>query len=216
MLDHLVAAARHNIRVNAIWMDFLELYEKVDQVLPLSGKRWVMGHLDCANHYQIDSMAKLGLAMSSHTDRYVFKNGHNVLKKIGFERENEIAPQRSVVEAGIPISLATDNVPTTLWYPVWQAVTRYNMYIDAPVAPEQSLSREQALTCATLNGAYLTGEEHFKGSLEKGKIADLAILNKDPLICPENDLKDITADVTIVGGKIVHSVGKEGIERHEI
>ena len=51
--------------------------------------------------------------------------------------------------------------------------------------------------------------------LEKDKIADLAILSKDPLICPENDLKDITADVTMVGGQIVHNEGKEGIERHE-
>ncbi|MEE2956717.1 MAG: amidohydrolase family protein [Pseudomonadota bacterium] len=215
MLDYLVAAARHDIRVNAIWMEFLDLFEKVDKFLPLSGKRWVMGHLDCADTSQINSMAKLGLAMSSHTNRYVFKHGHNVLKDIGSERENEIAPLRSVVEAGIPISLATDNVPTTLWYPVWQAVTRYNMYIDAPVAPDQSLSREQALTCATLNGAFLTGEENFKGSLEKGKVADLAILSKDPLICPENDLKDITANLTMVGGQIVHNEGKKGIERHE-
>ena len=82
------------------------------------------------------------------------------------------------------IGLSTDNVPTTLWYPVWQTVSRKNLYSDKPVAPEQAISRQQAINCATIEGAYLTGEEREKGSLETGKIADLAILTEDPLTCP--------------------------------
>ncbi|MBK19247.1 MAG: hypothetical protein CMM52_10485 [Rhodospirillaceae bacterium] len=208
IVDYLVSAARHNIRANAIWMDFLEHFEAVDKIIPIADKRWVMGHLDRATEYQIESMANLKLAMTSHTNRYIYKYGHIVRDEIGEARENEIAPLRSVIEAGIPISLATDNVPTTLWYPVWQTVTRYNMFIDDQIAPDQALTREQAIQCATRNGAYLTGEEDVKGTLESSKLADIAILDKDPLSCPENDLKDITAEMTIVGGKVVHDTGK--------
>ena len=207
IVDYLAAAARHNIRANAIWMDFLEYFEIVDKITPLSDKRWVMGHLDRATDDQIQSMSDLGLAMTSHTNRYIYKYGHIVRDQIGENRENEIAPLRSVVEAGIPIALATDNVPTTLWYPVWQAITRYNMFIDGQIAPDQALTRQQALKCATHNGAYLSGEEDLKGTLEPNKLADLVILDKDPLTCPENEIKDIAAEMTIVGGKIVYESG---------
>ncbi len=212
IVDYLTAAARNNIRANAIWMDFLEHFEAVDKVIPLAEKRWVMGHLDRATEYQIETMATLKLAMTSHTNRYIYKYGHIVRDEIGEARENEIAPLKSVVEAGIPISLATDNVPTTLWYPVWQTIARYNMFSDDRIAPEQALTREQALTCATRNGAYLTGEEDIKGTLEPGRLADVIITDKDPLTCPENDIKDITSEMTIVGGKIVHDTGE--VEQH--
>ena len=111
------------------------------------------------------------------------------------------------MDAGVHIGFATDNVPTTLWYPVWQSVTRYNREIDAPVAPDQALTREEALRCATIETAHLTFEEDVKGSLEPGKLADLIVLSNDPLTCPENDLKDITAELTMVDGKVVHDTG---------
>ncbi len=204
----LTEAARNDIRVAAIWMEFLDHFRAVNEKVPLNGRRWIMGHLDVANEDQIRTIAELGLVMSSHTNRYVYKHGHNVRNRIGVENENDICPLRRIRDAGIHIGLATDNVPTTLWYPVWQAVTRYNMVIDAPVAPDQALTREEALACATIEGAWLTCEEDIKGSLEPGKLADLLILSDDPLTCPENDIKDITAEVTFVGGRIVHDTGK--------
>ena len=65
---------------------------------------------------------------------------------------------------------------------------------------------EQALRTATINGAYLTFDEDKKGSLEPGKLADLAVLSADPLTVAESAIRDITADMTMVGGKIVHQV----------
>ncbi len=207
MMPFLIELARADIRANAIWMEFLPLYEQVNEIVPLNGRRWIMGHLDRANDEQIASLATMGIAMTSHTNRYVYKHGAIFRDRIGAEHENEIVPLRSVVEAGIHIGLGTDNVPTTLWYPVWHAVTRYNMDIDGPIAPDQALTREQALRCATIEAAHLTFEEDIKGSLEPGKLADLAILSDDPMTCPDNALKDITAELTLVGGRIVHDTG---------
>jgi len=119
---------------------------------------------------------------------------------------------RRLIDAGVHIGFATDNVPTTLWYPVWQAVTRYNREIDAPVAPDQALTRMEALRCATIETAHLTFEENIKGSLEPGKLADLIVLSDDPLTCPENDIKDITSELTIVDGEVVHDTGAVSTE----
>ena len=60
------------------------------------------------------------------------------------------------------------------------------------------------IECATENGAYLTFDEDKKGTLEPGKLADLAVLSADPLTVAEPGLRDITADMTMVGGKMVH------------
>ncbi len=60
----------------------------------------------------------------------------------------------------------------------------------------------------TMGGAYLSFEEDIKGSLEPGKLADLAVLSDDPLTCDEDDIAGIVAHVTIVGGQIVYDRSK--------
>ena len=114
-----------------------------------------------------------------------------------------IAPLKSLLEAGVRVALATDNVPTSLFYPVWQSVCRRNRYTGEAIAPAQALTREQALRAATINGAYVTFEESIKGSIETGKLADLAVLSQDPLTCGEDELKDICSVLTMVDGRVV-------------
>lgn len=56
----------------------------------------------------------------------------------------------------------------------------------------------------TLNGAYLSGEEHIKGSLEVGKLADLAVLLTDLAFVSEEDLRAISVDLTVIDGRVVY------------
>ncbi len=204
MLDFLIEAARNNIRICAIWSDFLPLFEEVDKRVPLAGRRWVLGHINTLTPDQIRSAADLGLALTTHTNRYIHKQSHITLEEIGKQRENDIVPIRSLLDAGVHVALATDNVPTSLFFPVWQSVARTNLHTGARIAPDQALSREDALRCATIEGAWLTFEEDRKGSLEVGKLADMAVLSDDPLTCPEDAIRDIAAETVIVGGKVVH------------
>jgi len=204
LVDFLIAAARADIRVSAITIDFLDVFEQVNRVVPIAGKRWVIGHLNIVTEEQIGRIAALGLVMSAHTNRYVYKHGHLMLEAAGPGNENDIAPLRSLYEAGIHVALATDNVPTSLWHPIWQAVSRRSLHTGRAIAPDQALTRGQALRMATIEAAHLTFEEAVKGSLEPGKLADLAILSDDPLSCPEDALRDIDAELTMVGGRVVY------------
>ena len=111
---------------------------------------------------------------------------------------------RTLLDRGVPVALATDNVPVSLFWPIWQTVARRCRYVDEPIAPEQAVGREEALACATCNGAWLTFEEHERGRLAEGFLADVAVLSNDPLAVAEDAIKDIRAELTLVGGAVVY------------
>ena len=69
--------------------------------------------------------------------------------------------------------------------------------------PDQRLSRLEALRFYTINNARLHSEEADKGSIEPGKLADLILVDRDPLTCPEDDLRSTRVLWTMVGGKMV-------------
>ncbi|MCB0000887.1 MAG: amidohydrolase family protein, partial [Anaerolineales bacterium] len=71
------------------------------------------------------------------------------------------------------------------------------------VAPDQALSRAEALHAYTQAGTWLTREEKLKGSIAIGKLADLAVLDRDYFTIPEEEIKEINAVLTIAGGEIV-------------
>ena len=73
--------------------------------------------------------------------------------------------------------------------------------------PDECLTIMEALRIYTYNGAYAHFEETDKGSIEDGKLADLAILSRDILTAPPEEIRHITADMTVVDGKVVHEVG---------
>jgi predicted amidohydrolase YtcJ len=75
------------------------------------------------------------------------------------------------------------------------------------LGPGQRLTPEQGLRLLTLEGARLTFEENRKGTLEPGKLADIAVLTADPTAVPTEEVKSIRAALTVVGGRIVHRDG---------
>jgi predicted amidohydrolase YtcJ len=207
-IEVLRACAENDIRPAVIRHDMLDLYEEIDRDIPLAGRRWVIGHISTLTQRDVERIARMGLVVTSHTNRYIYKEGHLQLQRLPAERHDEIVPLRWLVDAGVKVSLATDNVPVSLFWPVWESVSRRCRYTEERIAPGQALTREEALCCATINGAFLTFDENKKGSLEPGKLADLTVLSEDPLLVDESRLCDIRSLMTIVGGAVVYETGE--------
>ena len=72
-----------------------------------------------------------------------------------------------------------------------------------PVLPEECISARQALAMYTVSSAYASFEDHMKGSIARGKLADLVVLSDDPLRLASEQIKDIKVEMTIIDGKVV-------------
>jgi predicted amidohydrolase YtcJ len=200
----LVHCAANDIRTVMIGSSNLDLYDEVDREIPLKGRRWVISHINTLSPRDIERIVRMGLVLTTHTNNYLYKGLHAQAQRLPPERHGEIVPLRSLLDAGVKVSLATDNVPVSPFLPIWQAVARRSYQTKEQVAPGEALSRADALRCATANGAYLTFDEDKKGSLEAGKLADVAVLSADPLATEESSIAEIRSLMTMVGGRIVH------------
>jgi predicted amidohydrolase YtcJ len=183
----------------------IDLLDEVDREVTLRGRRWVIGHFSVLSPRDVERIARMELVVTPHTNEFIYKGGRALQDRLPPERRRENTPLRDLLDAGVKVGLVTDNVPVSMFWPIWQAVARRSREAGAPIAPDQALTRAQALRCATENGAYLTFDEGKKGSLETGKLADLAVLSADPLTVAEENLRDISAVMTMVGGRIVHA-----------
>jgi predicted amidohydrolase YtcJ len=146
----------------------------------------------------------LGLVLQAYSNRWLYQDGEQLRRDLGASEVDRILPMRELVDAGIHVSLATDNVPPTLFHPIWHVISRKTEETGERLGDAQALSRTEALACASREGAWLSFEEDVKGTLEPGKYADLAILSDDLLTMAEDDIPDITSVLTMTGGRIVH------------
>ena len=203
LLALLKAAAREKLRVCAIQMPMFDLFAEAAREVPIPGLRWVIAHPVTADSEQIAGLRDLGIVVTTHTNAYIWKKASEVLATVGKDKEDTICPLRSLLDAGVPVALATDNVPVSLWPCIWQAVERVDRDTGSVIAPSQRISREEALRCATVGGAYLCMDETERGTIEPGKLADLLVLDEDPLTMDASRLKDVVPAMTIAGGKVV-------------
>jgi hypothetical protein len=202
----LLDCARNDIRavLNSNSLGLLDILDEVDREIPLKGRRWVLVHISILSPKDIERIVRMGLVVSLHTNSNIYKLRHSRQASLPRNRQNENTPLKDLLAAGVSVALITDNVPISLFWPVWESVARISAVTHERVSPEQALTRQEALKCATMNGAYLTFDEEKKGSLEPQKLADLAVLSADPLTVPEEAIRDIRADMTMVGGNVVH------------
>jgi predicted amidohydrolase YtcJ len=200
----LVRCAANDIRVVMNGPPVLDLYNEVDREVPLKGKRWVIAHINDFSPKDVERIVRMGLVLTTHTNNYLYKGLHVHAKRLPPERHAEIVPLRSLLDAGVKVSLATDNVPITNFLPVSHTILRTSYVTKQRIAPQQALTRMEALRCATADGAYLTFDEDKRGTLQAGKYADLAVLSADPLTVEEGSIEGLTSLMTMVGGRIVH------------
>ena len=151
---------------------------------------------------QISALKRLGILVTAIPAYTLWKNGTPYLDQI--DDGNHVTPIRSLMEAGIPIAVGTDNIPINPFFALWAMMVRTERTSDRVIGPVQRLTLNEGLRTLTTQGAYLSFEEDEKGSLQPGKLADLAVLSTDLAETSLDDLKEVSASLTMVGGHIVH------------
>ena len=202
MVEMLVECARLGIRAGSFDADILDVYESVDKQVGIGGKRWLIEHIGMFDVDEIARIRDLGLVCQAYSNRWIWQEGEVFRAEHGEAAGSCVLPMRDLIDAGIHVSLATDNVPPSLFHSIHHVTARLPRYGDRPLGPDQAIGRAEALAAASREGAWLSFEEDFKGTLEVGKAADLAILDADPLTCAEDALPEIAAAVTVVGGRV--------------
>lgn len=122
-----------------------------------------------------------------------------------FREELTVIAVKSMIDAGVRVSFASD-APAGPFSPaesIWNAVTRAS-FTGVPIDPEEAISATEALRCATINAAHAASRADDLGSLEVGKRASVAILDRDILTCPAADIRTMVVVETLVDGRTVH------------
>jgi predicted amidohydrolase YtcJ len=180
----------------------LGAYEKAHAERSIVNRRWSIEHAFIGRPDHLPRMKALGLAISAQ--HHLYLAGPSLVKYWGSERAAITTPVKLYLDAGLPVSSGTD-APVVPYPPLWTLyhfITR-DTITGGVLGADQRVTREQALRMATINNAWLNMEERTKGSIEPNKLADLVILDEDPLTCPEPRLRDAKVIASIAGGKIV-------------
>ncbi len=200
-------AAAHGLRVNTLVTrclpEVLEVWEAIAAQRPLGPLRWVLVHLQVATPADIARIRRLGVGTTTNPISYLWRSGAAEVERAGGAAEFLI-PHRSLMCARIPVGLATDNKPPDPWLAFRAAVERRDMTSGRVLGPSERLSRLQALRAFTGGGAWLGFAEAERGMLAPGRLADLAVLDRDPLTAPLDSLHEISCTMTMVGGRVIH------------
>ena len=182
----------------------LTAYEKAQAAHPRDAPRHRIEHCTLVNPSLLARMKTLG-CIATPFCTYVYYHGEK-MRFYGEDRLQWMFAQRSFIDSGVISTGATDYPPGPFepLMGIQSCVTRTDS--DGHVwGANQKISVEEALKIYTLNGAYASFEEHLKGSIEIGKLADLVVLGADPTQVDPMTIKDIPVEQTIVGGRTVYS-----------
>lgn len=181
---------------------FLTQIEEINRDKPIRGLRWSFAHVRQLSESQMERMRKLGMAALVHSQATI---SGQILQRVHGDAALDQPPVRTVLESGISWGLGSDSngaAPSSPFYTLWWAVT--GKMLGGKPALRQTISREDALIAHTRNNAYFVFREGDIGTLQKGKYADLLVLDRDYLTVPADRIKDITPLITMVAGKIVY------------
>ena len=199
-------AAHHNLRVNTLVREPLEevltVFEQVDRDYPLKGRRWTLAHVLQTSDEQLERIKGLGLLVETIPLTELWLRGSPYLDSPALA--DTAVAHRRYLERGVDFSFGTDNKPYNPFATLWAAVARRERVTDQVLGASQCLSRMEALRAFTMGGARFSFDESRRGSLEPGKLADLAVLSDDLLTVPEANIPGLHSVLTMLDGKIVH------------
>jgi predicted amidohydrolase YtcJ len=188
----------------------LQALERAQRLHPRDDARHLIIHCQLACRDQIRRMKELGVIPSYFVNHVYYWGDRHVSLFLGPERAARIDPLSTSVEAGLIFTLHSD-LPVTPVEPLFSMGCAVNRQTRAGLVlgPDQRISPVEALKAYTVHGAYSTFEEHCKGSIQVGKLADFAVLSENPLRVPPERIKEIKVLRTVIGGRTVYKADKD-------
>jgi predicted amidohydrolase YtcJ len=188
----------------------LDAYAHADKQKSIRDRRFIVIHGSLMQPDQMERAKELGVRVDTQSV-FLWDKAATIARYLGQATADRAIPLRSMIDhMGLnAVAQGTDYPINTLnpFINMYIMVTRKDMN-GAVYGADQAVTREEALRLYTSSAAYYSFSEDATGSIEPGKLADLAILSDDPLTVSESALKDITVLRTIVGGRTVFEAGR--------
>lgn len=185
----------------------LDIFERVIAQNEERDRRWRIEHTQHLLPEDIERIANFGI-IASVQPYHALDDGRWAEKKIGRKRCQNIYAFKSLLEKGVILTCGSDwtVAPLSPLSGIYAAVTRQTLDGKHPEGwfPEQKISLEEAIRGYTLNGAYAEFSEHLKGSIEKGKLADLVVLNRNIFKISPEEIQKTEVKMTIFNGKVIY------------
>ncbi len=206
----LIADAGLQAQTHAVGDETIDLivraYERVAKEKPIKPLNWAIMHLFHPSDAALKKMAELGIVATMQDHPVLL--GHNQRRWWGDEHAAYAIPIRKAIDAGVLVGGGSDGpvVPVDPFLSMWWMTTRQVLKGYA-LGKEHAITPKEALTLYTINNARIMGVEKERGSIETGKLADLAVLSQNILEVPPDAIRDTKAFMTVVGGKVVYRSG---------
>jgi predicted amidohydrolase YtcJ len=189
----------------------LDCYETIQKETDIRQRRFVISHANFQSAQNLARSCELGI-VADIQPAWLYKDGASLLKTLGERRMKWFQPLKSWFDNGLDIGGGSDHMvildsmtgtnPWNPWLGMWIALTRQTER-GGVHNPSERLTRQRAIRFYTINNARLNFEEREKGSLERGKYADLIMIDRDVLKCPADEVRSTKVLLTMVGGQVV-------------
>lgn len=191
----------------------MDVYEELSKKMPIAKTRPCITHSNFMSKEVVEKMPKLGVVVDIQP-AWLYLDTRTLTAQFGYDRLRYFQPLKSIFEVGGIAGGGSDHMqkigsfravnPYNPFLGMQTTITRKARWYEGQLHPEEALSREQALRFYTINNAHLMFLEDKIGSLEEGKLADLAVLGSDILTCPVETIKDTQVVQTYMDGKLVY------------
>ncbi len=186
----------------------LDVFEKVNEDVPLEGINWFFDHAETISERSMDRIAALGGGVAvQHRMAY---QGEYFVERYGAQAAEATPPIRKMLDRGLKVSAGTDATRVASYNP-WVSlswlVTGKTIGGTRLYPQRNLLDRETALRMWTEYVTWFSNEEGRKGRIVVGQLADLMVPDRDFFGCAEDDIADTSALMTVVGGRIVWGAG---------
>lgn len=193
----------------------LDVYERVARALGPADRRWRIEHAQHLAAADVPRFAALGV-VASMQPYHAIDDGRWADRVIGPERARLTYAFKALLDARAPLAFGSDwyVAPPTPLEGIYAAVTRRTLDGRHPNGwvPEQRITVEQALRAYTLGGAFAEFAERDRGTLEAGKLADFAVVDRDLTRAAPEALREARVLLTVAGGRVVYEAGATPVD----